>query len=148
MDPSDKVYVAGDTGMVGSAIKRLLEEQGYTNIITCPSSNLDLRVQDKVDFFFKSERPDYVFVAAAKVGGLLANNRYRAEFLFDNLIISTNIIHASFKYGVKKLLSPGYSCIYPKISSQPIKEEYLLTGPTGIYKRTLCDCKDCPHKIV
>src|SRR4051812_6570836 len=129
MHPGDKVYIAGHTGMVGTAIKRLLEEQGYTNIITCPSSNLDLRVQSKVDFFFKSERPDYVFVAAAKVGGIFANNRYRAEFRFDNLIISTNIIHASFKYGVKKLLFLGYSCIYPKISPQPIKEEYLLTGP-------------------
>ncbi|HEY6976178.1 MAG TPA: GDP-L-fucose synthase [Chitinophagaceae bacterium] len=125
----DKIYIAGHAGMVGSAIKRLLEKKGYTNIITCSSSELDLRDQEKVDFFFRAERPDYVFMAAAKVGGIVANNTYRAQFIYDNLMIAANTIHASFKYDVQKLLFLGSSCIYPKMASQPLKEEYLLTGP-------------------
>jgi GDP-L-fucose synthase len=114
--------------MVGSAIVRELKRQGYNNIITRTSSELNLRDQTAVDAFFKAEQPDYVFLAAAKVGGIHANNTYRAEFLYDNLQIQNNVIHFSYIYGVKKLLFLGSSCIYPKLAPQPLKEEYLLTG--------------------
>lgn len=114
--------------MVGSAIVRELKRQGYNNIITRTSSELNLRDQTAVDTFFKAEQPDYVFLAAAKVGGIHANNTYRAEFLYDNLQIQNNVIHFSYIYGVKKLLFLGSSCIYPKLAPQPLKEEYLLTG--------------------
>ncbi len=125
---SKKIYIAGHTGMVGSAIYRKLTAQGYTNIIGRSSAELDLRFQDHVIGFFERERPAYVFLAAAKVGGILANNQYRAEFLYDNLMIEANIIHASFLTGVEKLLFLGSSCIYPKHAPQPLKEESLLTG--------------------
>lgn len=115
--------------MVGSAIKRTLEKEGYTHILTRPSFELDLRDQGAVNEFFEQERPQYVFLAAAKVGGIYANNTYRADFLYDNLMIETNIIHAAYRHEVKKLLFLGSSCIYPKACPQPIKEEYLLTGP-------------------
>jgi len=128
MEHSSKIYVAGHTGMVGSAIYRKLTALGYTNIIGRRSTDLDLRFQDHVISFFERERPEYVFLAAAKVGGILANNQYRAEFLYDNLMIEANIIHASFLHGVKKLLFLGSSCIYPKNAPQPLKEESLLTG--------------------
>src|SRR4051812_15051021 len=111
MNFNNKIYIAGHTGMVGSAIKRVLEQKGFTNIITRSSSQLDLRIQDEVESFFKSERPDYVFLAAAKVGGIIANNTYRAQFLYDNLMIATNVIHASFTYDIRKLLFLGSSCI-------------------------------------
>ncbi len=115
--------------MVGSAICRKLEQEGYTHIITKTSKELDLRDQQAVLSFFESEKPDYVFLAAAKVGGIQANNTYRAEFLYDNLMIEANIIHAAYVHGVAKLQFLGSSCIYPKMAPQPLKEEYLLTGP-------------------
>ncbi len=114
--------------MVGSAIHRKLIKEGYTNIVTREFSQLDLIRQDEVEEFFRREQPEYVFLAAAKVGGILANNTYRAEFLYDNLMIEANVIHAAWKHGVKKLLFLGSSCIYPKLAPQPLKEEYLLTG--------------------
>jgi GDP-L-fucose synthase len=128
MELNDKIYVAGHRGLVGSAILRALQQRGYTNIVTRTSSTLDLRNQRAVADFFNSERPAYVFLAAAKVGGILANNTFRAEFLHDNLCIQNNVIHNSHVYGVKKLLFLGSSCIYPKLAPQPLKEEYLLTG--------------------
>lgn len=128
MQTSDKIYVAGHRGMVGSAIVRQLEKDGYTNIITKTSANLDLRNQQAVNRFFETEKPAYVFLAAAKVGGILANNTYKAEFIYDNLMIEANIIHAAFVNSVKKLLFLGSSCIYPKLAPQPLKEEYLLSG--------------------
>ena len=129
MDKSSKIYIAGHRGMVGSAIYRKLKSEGYTNFITRTSDTLDLRVQHLVAEFFESEKPDYVFLAAAKVGGILANSTYRAEFLYDNLQIQNNVIHSSYLTGVKKLMFLGSSCIYPKMAPQPLKEEYLLTGP-------------------
>lgn len=128
MNRSDKVYVAGHRGMVGSAIVRRLQRDGFTNIITRSSKELDLRNQHAVKDFFTAEKPDYVFLAAAKVGGILANNTYRGEFLYDNLMIQNNIIHESYVHKVKKLMLLGSSCIYPKLAPQPLKEEYLLTG--------------------
>ena len=128
MEKNSKIYVAGHRGMVGSAIVRKLIEEGFQNIITRSSSELDLRNQQTVFEFFEDEKPDYVFLAAARVGGIHANNVYRAEFLYDNLMIEANIIHAAYKNGVGKLLFLGSSCIYPKLAPQPIKEEYLLTG--------------------
>ena len=128
MDKNKKIYIAGHRGMVGSAIFRKLKSLGYDNIVTRTSADLDLRKQDDVDGFFSSEKPDLVFLAAAKVGGIVANNIYRAEFLYDNLMIEANIIHAAWKYDVKKLMFLGSSCIYPKLAPQPLKEEYLLTG--------------------
>lgn len=128
MKKSSKIYIAGHRGMVGSAIVRRLEENGYTNIIYRTSAELDLRNQAAVEKFFEEEKPEYVFLAAAKVGGIHANNTYPAEFIYDNLMIETNIINSSYKNKVKKLLFLGSSCIYPKFAEQPIKEEYLLTG--------------------
>ena len=129
MEKSAKIYIAGHRGMVGSAIFRKLEKEGYSNIITRTSKELDLRNQQAVADFFAAEKPDYVFLAAAKVGGIVANNTYRAEFLYDNLCIQNNIIHNAYLNGVKKLMFLGSSCIYPKLAPQPLKEDYLLTGP-------------------
>ncbi|AKD01929.1 GDP-L-fucose synthase [Pontibacter korlensis] len=129
MHKDSKIYVAGHRGMVGSAIVRKLQSEGFSNIITRTSKELDLRNQLAVDSFFEEERPEYVFLAAAKVGGIQANNTYRAEFLYDNLMIEANIIHSAYKYEVEKLMFLGSSCIYPKLAPQPLKEEYLLTGP-------------------
>lgn len=128
MEKSDKIYIAGHRGMVGSAIYRKLVKEGFTNFVTKTSAELDLRNQQHVSDFFEQERPDYVFLAAAKVGGIIANDTYRAEFLYDNLQIQNNIIHNSYLFGVKKLMFLGSSCIYPKLAPQPLKEEYLLTG--------------------
>lgn len=128
MEKSAKIYVAGHNGMVGSAIVRKLVEKGYENIITRNSKELDLRNQQVVADFFAAEQPEYVFLAAAKVGGIIANNTYRADFIYENLAIQNNIIHQSYLTGVKKLLFLGSSCIYPKMAPQPIKEQYLLTG--------------------
>lgn len=128
MDKKSKIYVAGHRGMVGSAIVRRLEAEGYNNLVLRTSAELDLRNQEAVEQFFKEHKPDYVFLAAARVGGIVANNTYRAEFLYDNLMIESNIIHSSYKHSVTKLLFLGSSCIYPKFAEQPIKEEYLLTG--------------------
>lgn len=127
MNKNDKVYVAGHRGMVGSAIVRALENEGFTNIVFRTSSELDLRNQQAVNKFFEEEKPQYVFLAAAKVGGIQANNIYRADFLYENLMIEANIIHAAYVNRVEKLLFLGSSCIYPKMAPQPLKEEYLLT---------------------
>ncbi|WP_114936364.1 GDP-L-fucose synthase family protein [Mucilaginibacter endophyticus] len=129
MEKNAKIYIAGHRGMVGSAIFRKLEKEGFTYFVTRTSSELDLRDQVAVSQFFTEEKPDYVFLAAAKVGGIVANNTYRAEFLYDNLQIQNNIIHNSYLNGVKKLMFLGSSCIYPKLAPQPLKEDYLLTGP-------------------
>jgi GDP-L-fucose synthase len=128
MEKNRKIYIAGHNGMVGSALKRKLEKEGYTNFILRSSKELDLRNQSQVARLFEEEKPDYVFLAAAKVGGIVANNTYRAEFLYDNLMIESNIIHHSYLNGVKKLMFLGSSCIYPKMAPQPLKEDYLLTG--------------------
>lgn len=128
MEKGSKVYVAGHRGMVGSAIVRKLIMEGFSNLIVKTSSELDLRNQTEVSAFFKQEKPDYVFLAAAKVGGINANNTYRADFLYENLAIQNNVIHNSYLNGVKKLMFLGSSCIYPKLAPQPLKEEYLLTG--------------------
>ncbi len=128
MEKKAKIYIAGHRGMVGSAIHRKLQKEGFTNIITRVSSELDLRNQNEVAQFFEQEKPDYVFLAAAKVGGIIANNTYRADFLYENLQIQNNVIHSSYLNGVKKLMFLGSSCIYPKLATQPLKEEYLLTG--------------------
>jgi len=128
METHAKIYIAGHRGMVGSAIHRALEARGYRNILTRRSSELDLRNQAEVEKFFREEKPDYVFLAAAKVGGIHANNVYRADFIYENLMIQNNVIHQSFVNGVKKLLFLGSSCIYPKLAPQPLREEYLLTG--------------------
>ena len=149
MNRSDKIFVAGHKGMVGSAIVRKLSAEGYHNVVFRSSAEMDLRNQLEVKVFFEKEKPEIVFMAAAKVGGILANNTYRAEFLYDNLMIETNVIHHSYLNGVRKLLFLGSSCIYPRLAPQPIKEEYLLTGllestnePYAIAKITgikLCD---------
>lgn len=128
MEKSDKIYVAGHNGMVGSAIVRKLKQEGFNSIITRSSKELDLRNQAQVRDFFEMEQPQYVFLAAAKVGGILANNSYRGAFLYENLMIQNNVIHSSYMNSVKKLMFLGSSCIYPKLAPQPLKEEYLLTG--------------------
>jgi GDP-L-fucose synthase len=128
MNVTDKIFVAGHRGMVGSAIVRKLENDGLKNIVTRTSKELDLRSQQSVNEFFEIEKPNYVFLAAAKVGGIQANNIYRADFLYDNLQIQNNVIHAAYKNNVSKLLFLGSSCIYPKLAPQPLKEEFLLTG--------------------
>ncbi len=128
MQTHNKIYIAGHRGMVGSAIVRKLKEEGFHNLILRTSKQLDLRSQTEVQEFFRKEQPDYVFLAAAKVGGILANNTYRAEFLYDNIMIQSNVIQAAHQYGVQKLMFLGSSCIYPKMAPQPLKEDYLLTG--------------------
>jgi GDP-L-fucose synthase len=128
MEKNAKIYVAGHRGMVGSAIVRKLQSEGYNNLVLRTSSELDLRNQSQVDIFFATEKPEYVFLAAAKVGGIMANNTYRADFLYENLMIESNVIHQSYLHKVKKLLFLGSSCIYPKLAPQPLKEEYLLSG--------------------
>jgi GDP-L-fucose synthase len=128
MNKNDKIYIAGHRGMVGSAIVRKLQSEGFSNLLFRTSKELDLRNQQAVTGFFAAEKPDFVFMAAAKVGGILANNTYRADFLYDNLMIQNNIVHEAHANGVKKLLFLGSSCIYPKLAPQPLKEEYLLTG--------------------
>ncbi|MCX7769949.1 MAG: GDP-L-fucose synthase [Proteobacteria bacterium] len=155
----DKIFVAGGTGMVGSAIIRDLKKKGYTNIVSNFNKrppkesgsvnfvNLDLRIQKDVEEFFKLEKPKYVFLSAAKVGGILANNTYKGEFIYDNIMISTNIIHASYKYGVNKLLNLGSSCIYPKNCPQPMKEEYLLTGSLEPTNEPYAIAKICAIKL-
>jgi GDP-L-fucose synthase len=128
MNNTDKIYIAGHRGMVGSAIERKLRSLGFNNIISKTSNELDLRNQQQVNDFFASQKPNYVFLAAAKVGGIVANNTYRAEFIYDNLMMEANIINASHINGVTKLMFLGSSCIYPKLAPQPLKEEYLLSG--------------------
>lgn len=128
MEKNAKIYVAGHRGMVGSAIVRKLENKGYSNLVTRTSQELDLRNQQAVNDFFEAEKPEYVFLAAAKVGGIVANNTYRAEFIYENLMIESNIIHASYVRGVTKLLFLGSSCIYPKLAPQPLQESSILSG--------------------
>jgi len=128
MELSSKIYIAGHRGMVGSAIHRNLLQKGFTNFVLRDSSSLDLRNQQAVTAFFAQEKPDYVFLAAAKVGGIQANNIYRADFLYENLMIQNNVIHAAYQNATKKLMFLGSSCIYPKLAPQPLKEEYLLSG--------------------
>ena len=128
MNPNSKVFVAGHKGLVGSAIVRNLKQKGYNNISSSPSDHWDLRKRDEVDTFFRIHNPEYVFIAAAKVGGIHANSTYPAEFIYDNLMIQTNIIDAAYKNGVKKLIMLGSSCIYPRLAKQPMKEEELLTS--------------------
>jgi GDP-L-fucose synthase len=128
MKKSLKIYIAGHRGMVGSSILRALKAKGYTNFVLKTSLELDLRNQQAVADFFSNEKPDYVFLAAAKVGGIVANNTYRADFIYENMMIQSNVIHQAYLNGVKKLLFLGSSCIYPKLAPQPLKEEYLLTG--------------------
>lgn len=128
MNIDAKIYIAGHRGMVGSAIKRNLQSKGYTQFITRTSTQLDLRNQTDVEIFFETEKPEYVFLAAAKVGGIHANNTYKADFIYDNLMIQSNVIHASHTQNVKKLLFLGSSCIYPKLAPQPMREDSLLTG--------------------
>ena len=128
MNIQDKIYIAGHRGMVGSAILRALQAQGYSNFLLRTSGELDLRNQQAVADFFAIEKPDYVFLAAAKVGGIIANNTFRADFIYENLMIQSNVIHQAYVNGVKKLMFLGSSCIYPKLAPQPLKEEYLLTG--------------------
>ncbi len=128
MDIHSKIYIAGHRGMVGSAIQRNLAERGFNNIVTRTSKELDLRNQADTETFFNTEKPEYVFLAAAKVGGIQANNTLRADFIYENLMVQNNIIHAAYKTNVKKLMFLGSSCIYPKFAKQPLKEEYLLTG--------------------
>ena len=129
MIASSKIYVAGHSGMVGSAILQNLRSKGFTNIVTRTSSELNLIDQQAVARFFETEKPEFVFLAAAKVGGILANNTLRADFIYENIMIQTNVIHHSYKNKVEKLLFLGSSCIYPKLAPQPLREEYLLTGP-------------------
>jgi GDP-L-fucose synthase len=129
MKPNKRIFVAGHRGMVGSAIVRKLKKEGFSNIITRTSDELDLRSQDEVGSFFRSEKPDYVFLAAAKVGGIVANSTFKAEFLYDNLMIQNNVIHQAYQNDVEKLMFLGSSCIYPKMAPQPMKEDALLTGP-------------------
>ncbi|MFN5422653.1 MAG: GDP-L-fucose synthase family protein [bacterium] len=128
MNQYSKIYVAGHRGMVGSAIVRRLEKEGFSNIMTRTSQELDLRIQERVNEFFETERPEYVFLAAAKVGGIKANDTYRADFLYDNLMIQSNVIHSAYATAVNKLMFLGSSCVYPKLAPQPLKEEYLLSG--------------------
>ena len=129
MNKNDKIFVAGHRGLVGGAIMRKLQSSGYSNIVTKTRQELDLLNQSAVDEFFNKEKPDYVFLAAAKVGGIGANSTYPADFIYQNMMIGYNVVHASYKSCVKKLLNLGSSCIYPKMAPQPLKEEYLLTGP-------------------
>lgn len=155
MNQYSKIYVAGHRGMVGSAIVRRLEQEGFANIITRTSRELDLRLQERVNEFFETERPEYVFLAAAKVGGIKANETYRADFLYDNLMIQSNVIHAAYATDVTKLMFLGSSCVYPKFAAQPLKEEYLLSGtlertnePYAIAKIAgikLCDAYRAQH---
>lgn len=128
MEHRAKIYIAGHSGMVGSAIVRRLESLGYTNLVVRTSKELDLRRQEQVEAFFTFEKPDYVFLAAAKVGGIMANSTYPADFMYDNMTMEMNVLHTAWQYGVKKLLFLGSSCIYPKLAPQPMKEDYLLTS--------------------
>jgi len=128
MEKTSKIYVAGHRGLVGSSLIRTLQRCGYSKIVTKTSSELDLTRQTDTEDFFEKERPEYVFLAAAKVGGILSNSRYKAEFIYNNIMIASNVINSAYRYGVKKLLNLGSSCIYPRLAPQPIKEEYLLTG--------------------
>lgn len=147
MNHTDKIYIAGHRGMVGSAIERRLRADGFNHLIVRGSKELDLRNQAAVKAFFEREKPDFVFLAAAKVGGIMANNTYRAEFLYDNLMMEANVIDASYHSGVKKLMFLGSSCIYPKLAPQPLKEEYLLTDTLEPTNEPYALAKICGIKL-
>ena len=148
MQKNSRIFVAGHRGLVGSAICRELERQGYTNLVLRTHAELDLTDRAAVLEFFQREQPEYVFLAAAKVGGILANDTYPADFIRENLEIQTSVIDASYHSGVRRLLFLGSSCIYPKLAPQPIKEEYLLTGPLEPTNRAYALGKDCGHRDV
>ncbi len=148
MEKTAKIYVAGHNGMVGSAIVRKLQREGFGNLVLRRSGELDLRNQQAVFSFFETEKPEYVFLAAAKVGGIVANNTYRGAFLYENLAIQNNVIHSAYMHGVKKLLFLGSSCIYPKMAPQPLKEEYLLTGPLEVTNEPYAIAKIAGLKMV
>jgi GDP-L-fucose synthase len=148
MDKNDKIYIAGHRGMVGSAIMRNLQQKGYHNIVFKTSKELDLKNQQAVNNFFEQEKPAYVFLAAAKVGGIVANNTYRAEFIYDNLMIEANIIHAAYVHQVKKLLFLGSSCIYPKLAPQPLNESYLLSGLLEETNQPYAIAKNCRYRVM
>ena len=144
MEKTSKIYVAGHRGLSGfMPLLEYSEQRGYTNIVYRTSKELDLRDKFAVDGFFAEEKPEFVFLAAAKVGGIVANNEYPADFIRDNLLIQTNVIDAAYRNGVKKLLFLGSTCIYPKFAPQPLKEEYLLTGELEPTNEAICDCKNC-----
>jgi len=147
MDKNSRIYVAGHKGLVGSAMVRMLQSEGYANIITRTSKELDLRRQADVEAFFGRERPEYVFLAAAKVGGIIANSTYTAQFIYDNIMIAANVINTAYKTGVKKLLNLGSSCIYPRHAPQPMKEEYLLTGQLEPTNEPYAIAKICAIKL-
>ena len=148
MDKNSKIYVAGHNGMVGSAIVRELKKQGYTNLILKSHNELDLTNQADVEKFFASEKPEYVFLAAAKVGGIVANNSALADFMYDNMILEMNVIHSAWKNGCKKLEFLGSSCIYPRMAPQPLKEEYLLTGELEKFAKDMIKSKFEPGNLV
>lgn len=129
MTANDKIYIAGHTGLLGSALKRRLEADGFQNLVVRPSSELDLRRQRQVEAFFDAERPDHVFLAAARVGGILANDTYRAHFAYDNLVNASDVINAAYQSGVKRLFNLGFPCIYPRLGEQPMREDAFVTGP-------------------
>ena len=141
MQKSSRIYLAGHTGLVGSAVFKKLKEEGYENIVTRNFEELDLTRQEEVEKFFEKEKPEYVINCAAKVGGILANKTYPADFIYINIMIATNIIHSSYKNDVKKLINLGSTCIYPKLAKQPLKEEYLLTDT--VYPVKIYDCARC-----
>ena len=145
MNKNSKIYIAGHRGLVGSAILNNLKAKGYTNFITKTHKELDLTNQQEVAKFFETEKPDYVFLAAAKVGGIVANNTYRGEFIYENLMIQNNVIHQAYVHKVKKLMFLGSTCIYPKDCPQPMKEEYLLTGPLEYTNEPYAIAKDCRY---
>lgn len=147
MNKQDKIYLAGHTGLVGSALMRKLKSEGFEKIITKEFSELNLCNQAAVEEFFQKEKPDYVFLAAAKVGGIIANSTYPAEFIYDNIMIATNVVNASYKYGVKKLLNLGSSCIYPKLAPQPMKEDCLLTSELEITNEAYAIAKIAAIKL-
>ena len=148
MYKSSKIYIAGHTGLVGSAIFKDLKKKGYENIIYRTHSELDLTDCHAVEEFFQEEKPEYVFLAAAKVGGITANNTYRAEFIYENLMIQTHVIHQSYLHGVKKLMFLGSTCIYPKDMSAAHKGGIFVDRKSGIYQRALCHCQDCRDQNV
>lgn len=147
MEKQSKIYVAGHSGLVGSALVRALTAGGFTRLITCSQSELDLKDQKAVRDFFVKEKPDYVFLAAARVGGILANSTYKADFIYDNLVIATNVVEASYRIGVKKLLNLGSSCIFPKLADQPMKETLLLTGPLELTNEAYAIAKIAAIKL-
>ena len=148
MERDSKIYIAGHTGLVGSAILRNLQSQGYGNLLLRTHNELDLEAQKDVNEFFEREKPEYVFLAAARVGGLYANNTYPAEFIYNNLMIQNNVVHSAYLCGVKKLVFLGSSCIYPRLAPPADEGRVSALRTAGAYKRTLCNRQDCRYKDV